>query len=305
MAQTAPPTVTSGLVFDIQRFSLHDGPGIRTTVFLKGCPLRCAWCHNPESGAAMPQLAYYAARCIHCGSCLNACPNGAITTDEARVLRVRCQSCGCCARVCPSEALETVGKRQTVEEVLAVVLRDEPFYRTSGGGMTLSGGEPLFQPGFSLALLRAAREHGLHTAIETCALAPWPEIEALLPFTNLLMVDIKVVSAAKHRRLCRADNALILRNVRRLCETGAAILLRAPIVPGLNDTAQDIRKLGDLVLSLTGPPPLELMPYHGIGSGKYAALGMDYPLRALRSPENLGTICERLEGMGVRVVRDA
>jgi len=305
MALTAPPTQTTGMVFDIQRFSLHDGPGIRTTVFLKGCPLRCMWCHNPESGAARPQLAYYASRCIHCGSCLKACPYGAITLDEARVLRDRCQSCGRCARVCPAEALEMVGKRQTVEEVLAVVLRDEPFYRTSGGGITLSGGEPLFQPEFSVALLMAAKESGLHTAIETCALAPWPKLEAMLPLTDLFMVDIKAVSPAKHRKLCRADNALILENVRRLSEAGVNLLLRAPIVPGLNDSAQDIRKLGEFVASLPGPPPLELMPYHGIGSGKYTALGMDYPLRDVKAPENLDAIRERLESLGARVVLEA
>jgi pyruvate formate lyase activating enzyme len=289
-----------GTLFDVKRFCIDDGPGIRTTVFLKGCPLRCLWCHNPEGISAAPQLAHYPSKCIACGRCRAACPGGAISASgDVVVDRSACRICGSCAETCPSGALQTVGRRESVDCVMATVRRDAPFFRTSGGGVTLSGGEPLLQWEFALALLRASRAEALHTAVETSGLGLWPHIEALLPYTDLFLFDLKAVDPDKHRRLCGADNASILSNARALSGTGAQVLFRAPIVPGLNDDPADIDALADLLLSLPGRHSMELLPYHPIGSGKYAALGLEYALAHVRPPDSLERIARVLSGAGI------
>ena len=247
------------------------------------------------------QIAFYKTKCIGCGRCAKACPNDAIMTGDERLDRQRCRICGACAGTCPSEALKMIGRTATVSEILAVVMRDDPFYRTSGGGVTLSGGEPLYQYEFSVALLRAFKDNALHTAVETSGYSPWEKLAGFALHTDLFLYDIKVVDAQKHGRLCHADNTVILANARKLVETGAHVIFRTPIVPGMNDTRDDLRLLAEFILSLHGEQEIELMPYHSIGSGKYDALGMLYPLPDVDVPDSLEAQKARLLSLGVKL----
>ncbi len=288
-----------GQIFDIQRFCTHDGPGIRTTVFYQGCPLRCEWCHNPESRQSKPVLAFYATKCIHCGRCFEVCPNNALTTTEQHIDRKLCRVCGKCAEACPTEALQLIGRSATVEEIVATVLRDEPFYSTSGGGCTLSGGEPFFQPEFTMELLAALKQNNISTAIETCGAVAWDRIERALPLVDLFLYDCKILDQDKHKQYCKADNALILDNARKIADLGKPITLRTPIIPTINDTPEDIKQLGEFMQSLPPHVTLELMPYHAIGSGKYIAIGLPEPLPGVPSPENIDYVIAQLAEMGV------
>jgi len=292
----------NGLIFDIQRFCLHDGPGIRTTVFMKGCPLRCLWCHNPESRSSDVQLAFYSTKCIACGSCASVCVNRGILAGDQRIDRTACRVCGECVRVCPPEALQLIGRGVSAAEVLEEVMRDQPFYETSGGGATLSGGEPLHQFEFCMSLLSAFKDAGLHTAVETSGFAPWSRLERVAELTDLFLYDLKVIDPDKHKRFCGVDNSLILENASALAGRGANVIFRTPVIPGCNDSDDDIRALGEFVLSLPGSQPIELMPYHAIGSGKYRALGMDYPLAETDAPDNLAECRQILRDMGAAVV---
>ncbi len=292
----------TGLVFDIQRFSLHDGPGIRTTVFLKGCPMRCLWCHNPESLSDKPEIAFYKAKCIDCGRCAEACPNQALGPGDRRIDRAKCRACGECVRACPAEALQMIGRLSTLSQTLDEVMRDEPFYASSGGGVTISGGEPLHQYEFSYSLLAACKRQGLHTAVETSGLGSWEKVKGLAAVTDLFLYDVKVVDPKKHKKLCRSENSVIVDNARKLAQDGVRIIYRTPIIPGLNDSADDLRNLGELILSLPGEPKLELMPYHSIGSGKYEALGMRNALSELNVPYDLDEQKAVLASMGVTLI---
>ncbi|HHX44114.1 MAG TPA: glycyl-radical enzyme activating protein [Chloroflexi bacterium] len=283
-----------GLISDIQRFSIHDGPGIRTTVFFKGCNLRCFWCHNPETLALRPELQLYLDRCIGCGACFQACPHGAHVLEDGvhRFLCERCQGCGACAETCFAQALVLVGEWKTVDEVLTEVLRDRAFYETSGGGVTLSGGEPLLQPEFAVALLTACREEGLHTAIETAAQLPWERIAAVLPVTDLVMMDVKLLDPERHQAATGADNARILANARRLGAAGVPLIVRTPIVPGVNDTAEDVTAIAAFAAELPSLLYYELLPFHPMAASKYDSLGMDYRARDLKTPPK-----ERMEAL--------
>jgi pyruvate formate lyase activating enzyme len=269
----------TGTVFDIRRFSVHDGPGIRTTVFLKGCPLRCVWCHNPEGLAAAPELVWRGERCVRCGACVAACPDGALRWNgDAPVLdAARCSICGACAEVCWAEARELVGRTMTAAAVLAVAERDRVFYEQSGGGVTVSGGEPLAQPAFLGALLAGCRARGLHTALDTSGEAPWEVLDRIRGLVDLFLYDLKLVSDLRHRRVTGVSNARILENLTALAGRGHAIVLRVPLVPGLTDDDCNVGAIGALAAEL-GIARVVVLPFHRLGTAKYVRLGRPPPL---------------------------
>ncbi|MHB9024515.1 MAG: glycyl-radical enzyme activating protein [Armatimonadota bacterium] len=269
--------VKAGWVFNIQRFSLHDGPGIRTTVFLKGCPLRCQWCHNPEGLEQRPQVRLTLNLCSRCGRCAAACElGGHEVADGGHTLHLEhCIRCGRCVEACPIGALEMVGKRMTVDEVIGVVRRDIPFYEQSGGGMTLSGGEPLAQFTFSRALLQAAKDEGMHTVMETTAYTSWQRLEEIAPLIDLFLVDLKHTDNARHREITGVPNTRILANIRRMAEAGWPAVLRIPWVPERTAEVDFLHGLTRFVTSLPTALPVEFLPYHRLGTGKWAALGGD------------------------------
>ncbi len=292
-ARGMDPSAVSGNVFDVQRFSIHDGPGIRTTVFLKGCPARCPWCSNPESQCALPQLFYTRSRCLGCGSCVSVCPQRALSleADAVAIDRARCIPCDECTRVCPSGALRLVGRRVTAADVLAEVERDRIFYEHSGGGMTLSGGEPLAQPEFALALLEGARERGFHSSVETAGLAGSETVELVLARTDLILFDIKQIDSESHRSIVGEDDALVIGNARVAARLGVKMIVRVPVIPGFNDQPHQIAAIGEFARSL-GISELHLLPYHGYGAAKYSGLGRRYKM-----PDTIPPSREHLEGL--------
>jgi pyruvate formate lyase activating enzyme len=296
-----------GLVFDVQRCCTHDGPGIRTTVFLKGCPLRCLWCDNPESQRAVPEMMYFEERCTGCGSCLAICPRGALEVRDGKIGidRRACDGCGECESACSRGALRRVGEYLSVEEVVRRVRRDHPFYRRSGGGVTLSGGEPSLQPGFASEILRRCRELGIHTAVETAGEQEWEALSRLLRFTDLVLYDLKHMDPEEHERLTGVPNGRILENARRMGRRGVPVLVRVPIVPGLTDSEENLRAIVEFCLEMEGLVGVEPLPYHPLGVPKYGRLGREYGLKDLSPPgeEELERIRSRMEGWGVRVFR--
>lgn len=266
-------------VFNIQRFSVNDGPGIRTAVFFKGCPLNCLWCHNPESKSSAPELSFNPDKCVGCGNCLSLCPGQvhSASDGEHRIDRTKCRLCRACADYCAG-ALEVVGRDMTVEEVLKEVLRDLPFYRSSGGGLTVTGGEPMLQVPFLPELLKAAQEKGVSCCVETCGFAPWERFEMTLPYVDLFLYDVKETEPARHRADTGVDNALILDNLRRLDEAGARIVLRCPIIPGFNDREEHFYAISCLANSLNNVERVDVEPYHPLGKSKSLHIGREYPL---------------------------
>ena len=281
-----------GLVFNIQKFSLHDGAGIRTLVFLKGCPLACRWCANPEGISPAADLAYDPKKCIgteECFRCGDVCEADAIRgrkDGRVEVDRERCTSCGLCADACPSKALDAVGKWMTVDEALRAVEEDGSFYARSGGGLTLSGGEPLLHASYVAELLKAAQSCGIHTALETSGLCPWEDLERACGHADQVFFDVKTVDPVKHREGTGAGNEKILENLRRLCASfsGIPLTVRTPVVPGFNDTQAEIASILAFLSTLPRPVEYELLPYHGFGEPKYEQLGRRYRLQGLRPP---------------------
>ena len=269
-----------GTVFNIQRFSLNDGPGIRTTVFLKGCMLNCAWCHNPESKSSAPQIMLYGEKCIGCGECVTACRLGLHTfTDGAHLInRSECIACGACTEVC-AKALELCGAEKSVEEIMAEVLKDQSFYKNSGGGLTLSGGEPFMQHAFALELLKAAKENGLHTCIETCGYVSKDILERFVPYVDIFLWDIKEIDEDRHMEYTGVSNRQILDNLHFLNTVGASVVLRCPIIPEYNLRQSHLEYIGTLAESLDCVIRVDVEPYHPLGSSKSEALGIDYPLK--------------------------
>lgn len=275
---------TSGIVFNIQKFSVHDGPGIRTIVFLKGCPLRCQWCSNPEGLDRHPEIAINLKKClttVHCRRCVDICPQNAIDIDESThmvdINRDRCDLCGECVKCCPSKAVNIFGKPMGVEAVMNTVEQDDLFYASSGGGLTLGGGEPLFQPGFARALLREAQSYGFETAIETSGHASWSDVDAVLQYCDFVLYDIKCMNSKKHKAFTGVSNERILANLENACRSfkDLPICIRTPIIPGFNDTEGDVTQIISFLKKLPGKIEYELLPYHQFGENKYSMLGKD------------------------------
>jgi pyruvate formate lyase activating enzyme len=281
-----------GLVFNVQKFSLHDGSGIRTLVFLQGCPLSCRWCSNPEGQAFSPQLAFDLNKCIgtaECDRCLEACDAGAIAVADdgkVRIDRGRCDGCGACAESCPSLALSTMGRAMSVDEVMEAVEEDSSFYARSGGGLTLSGGEPLSQADFVIRTLEAARSRGIHTALETSGHCRWEDLREACSLVDQVFYDVKSADASAHKDQVGVGNDLILGNLRKLCEQfpELRVVVRTPVIPGFNDSPESVSAIAAIVRELPGSRGYELLPYHGFGEPKYRQLGKEYPLRELEPP---------------------
>jgi pyruvate formate lyase activating enzyme len=302
----------TGLIFNIQRFSIHDGPGIRTTVFLKGCPLRCFWCHNPEGLRKKVEIQFSSSRCIRCGECAQACPEGAqVVTPDARIFdRKRCTACGRCVETCFAEGLQIIGTWRSAADVVNEALRDRAFYASSGGGVTLSGGEPLLQPGFTLAVLNALHAEGIHTALETTTYCSWKTLSAVLAATDLFMIDLKHLDPIVHQSATGVSNERILANTRRLAQTGKTIIFRTPVIPGVNDTPEAIqaiatyvRELGTLRDDHGAGLALELLPFHHLADDKYTSLGMEYQAASLKPPskEHMFALAETARSTGIQV----
>ncbi|WP_410514590.1 glycyl-radical enzyme activating protein [Paenibacillus sp. BR2-3] len=274
-----------GIVCDIQRYSLHDGPGIRSIVFLQGCPLRCVWCSNPETQAMQSQLMYQEEKCRDCRRCAAVCPVQAISyTPMLRIDRSRCISCGQCAEVCHTGALAMSGKGMTVREVIQELKKDESYYRRSSGGITFSGGEPLFQSSYVIELMRACKSQGWHTAVETTAFCNPDVLENVLPLLDLVLLDIKHMDDRKHEQYVKQSNELVLSNALRLAQLGAAIIVRVPVIPGFNNTVREIGEIAAFAAGLPGIKELHLLPFHRLGANKYNYLESRYSMENNEPP---------------------
>ena len=288
-----------GIIFDIQRFAVHDGPGIRTTVFLKGCQARCGWCHNPESLSLLPQIQYYQDRCNNCGRCFNLCSNGAHKIDtEAKhqFNRNLCKTCGLCAEECLNDALVISGKKMTVDEVLKKVLDDSAYYIESGGGVTLSGGEPVLQGDFCESLLKRLKSEKIHTNLQTAGFYPYHMLKRLLPYLDLVTYDIKGVSHNIYDEHICADSSLAFENLNHLDEYGIPIAVRTPCIHGINDSPQEIESIAIRISALKNLQGYKLIPYHNLAKIKYDILGQEfyeYKIPAREHLELLKKIAEK------------
>lgn len=270
---------TKGIVTNIQRYSLHDGPGLRTNVFFKGCALHCSWCSNPEAIQPQPEIAFFEQYCFLCGECVSACPQSAITTRDQQIQwdRLKCNQSGRCVDVCPSHAFTIIGREMTAREVMTEVLRDAAFY-SDHGGVTLTGGEPTLQPQFAEAVLRLSKEEGFHTAIETCGAVGWQNIKRLLPHLDLVLFDLKHTDPTIHRRFTGSSNLTILENLRKTTGSGAKVIVRIPLIPDFNADKESLIAIAKFVQSLRVVNEVHLLAYHTLGKSKYHALGLPYPM---------------------------
>ena len=298
-----PPEV-KGVIFDIQRFCTHDGPGLRTTVFMKGCPLRCLWCDNPESQIMTLEVMYFEDKCTNCGLCLERCPTRAIkmVNEKVKIDRLLCDACGECISVCAPGALKVTGEYMSVSEVVEAVERDYPFYRRSGGGVTLSGGEPLMQPKFAQSILRECQTLGTHTVIETMGYQEWDVLSKVLPFINLVIYDIKHMDSQKHRAFTGVPNKLLLENVIKISRMNIPVLIRIPIIPGYNDSRDNIEATLEFARGIDTLIGVEPLAYHPIGAIKYERLGREYKLKDLQPPseERMQKLNSMIKGLGLQ-----
>jgi len=296
----------TGIIFDIKRYALHDGPGIRTTVFIKGCPLRCVWCHNPEGQSPFQELLVRPDRCLEeCDLCLEECPETAVSKVQniVRIDRRKCRVCGTCAAGCPSEALAIVGRRVTVAEVAEDIFRDEPFFRQSGGGVTFSGGEPLMQVRFLSGVLDACRLRGIHTAVDTSGHVPWTSLDGIRQKVDLFLYDLKMMDDSRHRDLTGVSNAVILENLRRLVRYGSRVVARLPLLKGVNDGADHVEAAAEWLSALGGIERVDLLSYHALGRDKAVRLSRPGMPADFLPPtrRDLERIKKRIQAFGLEV----
>lgn len=295
----------TGNIFDIKQYALHDGPGIRTTVFLKGCPLCCQWCHNPEGIGTNPQILYRKRRCIGCGECIAACPEDALSLTPEGIITdaTLCKSGGTCAEICPGSARELVGKTVSPEAIIDIVKRDIPFYNQSGGGVTFSGGEPLMQPDFLFECLKLCGREGIHCAVDTAGYAELEIVKQVAMETDLFLYDLKFMDPEKHRRFTGVSNPLILANLKYLARSGARVTIRFPLIPGINDNDENIDLMGMFLRILPEIETVHILPYHGYQENKYVHLETIYMAKniPLPTPDDLSWAKKRFESFGLKV----
>lgn len=295
-----------GLIYGIQKFAIHDGPGIRTLVWMKGCPLKCLWCSSPHTQKFSPEILYIESKCKKCQTCVNECPKEAIKlSDEGKIKidRNLCDTCGKCVETCQNQALKLVGDERTVEELYHDIMKDSPFYRRSKGGVTIGGGEPTMQHEFVKEVFKKCKETYVHTAMETCLYAKWENLEKILDFVNLLYFDIKHMDSDTHKKITGVSNELILDNARKASKV-TPIILRIPLIPGYNDSEENILKTAKFAAELgENLLRIELLPYHKFGTLTYKQLGRKYELKDVEPPseENLIKLKELIESCGVKV----
>jgi pyruvate formate lyase activating enzyme len=311
----------TGKFYDIQGFSVHDGPGIRLTCFMKGCPLRCLWCHSPESQEFFTELNWMEIKCVgveKCGACLNVCPHGAVSPGAKKkslqgdgeiqlvtVDRDKCDNCGKCAQACTAKALYMCGNDYTVEELMQRIRRDVPFYKRSGGGVTISGGECLSQPEYLLAVLKQCKEEGIHTAVDTTGFAKWEVIEPIIPYTDIFLYDLKHMDSQMHKRGTGIPNELILENARKIAAAGGKFMIRIPVMPLYNDSEEDFAKFGAFIRELGEAVEVtQLLPYHNLGVVKWERLQRKAPVLEATAPsdEFMQKRKKQLEDIGLNVI---
>lgn len=294
-----------GQVFNIMKYAVHDGPGIRTTVFLKGCPLNCWWCHNPESQELKPQLTFFPNRCIGCMDCIAACKENAIKAVDGKVVTDldKCKNNGDCTLVCFAEAREMAGQSMSVEEVVKELLKDKIFYDESGGGVTFSGGEPLVQKTYLLELLKEMKKLGIHTTIDTCGYASSETIKEVAGLTDLFLFDLKHMNSEKHEKYTGVPNDLILENLNILHSMGKEIIIRIPIIPGFNDSDEELNELRNYIATLKNVKEVNLLPYHNIGQEKYNRIGKPYKMKDVKEPsqDDMEYAANIMNGNGIKV----
>lgn len=279
--------MTQPLIFDIRRYSINDGPGIRITIFMKGCPLKCAWCHNPESQSPKVQKLYTASKCIGAQDCIEVCPEDALTLTPDGIITdsEKCTLCGLCADACPSKAIEMSGKLYNTNELVSIIERERVHIDQSGGGVTFSGGEPLMHPEFLIEMLDACGKIGLHRAVDTCGFVSTETLLEVAKHTDLFLYDVKLMDPVKHKKWTGVDNRLILKNLMLLAETGANINIRIPFIRNVNTAVEETTKMAKFISRLPGKTPaVNLLPYHNIASGKYKKLEMDYNSEEMEEP---------------------
>ncbi|MFQ5808061.1 MAG: glycyl-radical enzyme activating protein [Armatimonadota bacterium] len=294
----------TGTIFGIDQTAIHDGPGVRMNVYLKGCPLRCVWCHSPESQSAEPEVVWYETKCAHCGGCVEVCPEGLRSFDVVDDdVRGRCRLCGACVSVCPAGALEVKGRQVTAGDIADEAIRLKPFFRRTGGGITLTGGEPTAQPEFAFAIASLSREAGIHVAIETCGSVEWRMLSRLAEVVDLFLFDVKHAMPGPHKEHTGVSNRRILGNLQQLVQAGAGVIARVPLIPSVNDDPETIRAIGRRVTEI-GVQRIALLPFNPATHGKYSWLRREPPLpdATRQTPERIETLEQVVSDEGLQVV---